>query len=69
MLSEGEKNIRLEIVVDGKFYTPLTEQILVETPVRIASKMIGESVRDVIQDNEPVKLSIGALIKKDVLKK
>lgn len=46
ILTDGEKNIRLEMVVDGKFYTPLHDKIIIETPVRIVSKMIGELVKE-----------------------
>lgn len=56
IITDGEKNIRLEMVVDGKFYVPLQDKIIIETPVRIVSKMIGEPVKEIKEDNISVRI-------------
>lgn len=56
ILTDGEKNIRLELVVDGKFYTPLHDKIIIETPVRIVSKMIGELAKEIKEEEISVRV-------------
>lgn len=56
IITDGEKNIRLEMVVDGKFYTPLHDKIIIETPVRIVSKMIGEVAKEIKEDKISVRV-------------
>lgn len=46
LLTEGEKAVRLELVVDGKFYVPLQDKINIEMPIRMVSKMIQEPVKE-----------------------
>jgi len=67
VLTEGEKGIKLELVVDGKFYTPLEESILVEAPIKIQSK-IHESTPVVEKEVAvpEIKVSLGKLISKDI---
>lgn len=48
----GEMSINLECVIDGKYYVPLTEQITIEKPLKIESKIVSD---DKVQIKEAVK--------------
>ena len=60
LVSSGEKNLTLELVVDGKIYTPLKESVMIEAPLKVEAKSISE---EMISENIIPKISIGSVLK------
>lgn len=64
----GDTEISLECVIDGKYYVPLTEQITIEKPLKIESKMVAdETIQEKVAVTAPkFKTSLSSSILEEI---
>lgn len=67
ILSEGEHQIKMELVIDGKQYFPLEETINVEAPLTVEAK-ISEAISEKVVEDVVETPVIKASLTKNLLK-
>lgn len=63
VLQEGEFEIAMDVVIDGKIFTPLTESIEVEAPVSVSARVSESVEQHTKEEKDPViKTSLTSMI-------
>jgi hypothetical protein len=67
ILSAGEYPVRLEVVIDNKIYTPMSESIVFEPCIEIATK--SKPVQAIKESVKVAKVTVKKSVNEDVLRK